>query len=258
MFFDSHAHLSHISTQRDITAVLEGAERAGVRAIIDVCTSPEEVEIGLQIQEKYPSVYLIASTTPHDAAERGEQDFSAMEQYSKKGVLVGIGETGLDYHYYADTKEAQQHYLRRYLQLACHSALPIIIHCREAFADLFTIIDAEYEGGMGLLHCFTGTEEEAEELVQRGWYLSFSGIVTFPKNHALQDVARRVPLERMLIETDAPYLAPIPYRGKSNEPAYLRETAAYLAALRGISLEELAAATDQNATTFFGISTAER
>jgi TatD DNase family protein len=251
MLIDAHAHLTHISFQEDIHPVLKRASQTGIEAIINICTHPDEVKRGLALSKEFPWIYNVAATTPHDVEKEGEECFSKMEYYARRGALVAVGETGLDYHYYPGSKEVQQHFLRRYLHLAKECGLPVVIHCREAFTDLFQIIDEEYSGGPGVLHCFTGTPEEAEQVIKRGWYLSLSGIVTFKKSQALHAIAKTVPLERLLIETDAPYLAPTPYRGKRNEPAYLVETAKCVASLRGIPLSALAEATAAGTRTLF-------
>ena len=251
MLIDSHAHLTHTSLEGDVRLLLERARQAGLEAIVNICTNPAELQNGLALSQEYPWVYTAAATTPHDVAEEGESAFPAMERAAQEGLLIAVGETGLDYHYYAGTQEVQQHFLRRYLKLAKMSNLPVIIHCREAFADLFRILDEEYSGLPGVLHCFTGTLEEARQVVERGWYVSLSGIVTFKKSLELQHVACAIPLDQLLIETDSPYLAPAPHRGKTNEPAYLRATAQFIADLRGIPLADLAAATTHNARTLF-------
>lgn len=253
MLIDSHAHLSRSELQEILPSLLERASQVGVEVIINICTNPEEVERGLALSKKNPWIYTVAATTPHDVEKEGELFFSQMEHYAKSGALVAVGETGLDYHYYSNTQSIQQDFLRRYLRLAKECSLPIVIHCREAFSDFFQIIDAEYAGHKGVLHCFTGTFEEAEEVIKRGWYLSLSGIVTFKNSHELQRVAQKVPLNQLLIETDAPYLAPAPHRGKQNEPAFLIETARFIANLRGIPLQELARATAHNTRSLFNI-----
>lgn len=250
MLIDSHAHLTNFE---DVDSLIERASLAGVDTIINICTNPAEVERGLILAKKFPWIYNAAATTPHDAEKEGSLFFAQMEDFARNGALVAVGETGLDYHYYSSSKEQQQELLCKYLVLAKECSLPVIIHCREAFADLLRIIDSEYKGLPGVLHCFTGTLEEAELLIQRGWYISFSGIVTFKKSQELQAIAKVIPKERLLIETDAPYLAPISCRGKINEPAYLVETANFIATLRGVSLEELAETTAHNARTLFSL-----
>ncbi|MCH9611522.1 MAG: putative metal-dependent hydrolase YcfH [Chlamydiales bacterium] len=243
---DSHAHLTF--PELDVEPLLERAKIAGLTHIINICTTPDELLAGIELKKKYPWISNVGCTTPHDVERDGEKCFEFFEKHADQ--MVAIGETGLDYYYEDLDRELQQHFLRRYLQLAKRKNLPVVIHCREAFADFFKILDEEFDGA-GVLHCFTGNMEEAMQVIERGWYLSISGIVTFKKSEQLQEVARAVPLDQLLIETDTPYLAPTPYRGKQNEPSYLVETAKFVAQLRDISFEELAGCTAQNASSLF-------
>ena len=174
MLIDSHAHLTHEGV--DGKALLERAKKASIDHVINICTNPQELEEGIALAKEYPWIFNVASTTPHDVEKDGEKDFEWFASHTEH--LVAIGETGLDYYYEHSQKELQQHFLRRYFQLAKKVNLPVVIHCREAFADFFRILDEEYDG-KGVLHCFTGTLEEADEVIKRGWYLSISGIVTF-------------------------------------------------------------------------------
>lgn len=254
---DSHAHLTGQAVYEQVDAMLQRAQEAHVEAIVNICTDRLTLERGLLLVQRYPWVHNAAATTPHDVEKEGEAEFDFIAQNARSGHLVAVGETGLDYHYQHSARHIQQDFLRRYLHLALECHLPVIIHCRDAFADFFDILDAEYQvngkHAPGVLHCFTGTVAEAEEVVKRGWMLSLSGIVTFKKSLELQEVARRVPLSQLLIETDTPYLAPQSHRGKQNEPAYVAETAAFIAALKNISLEELSKATAENARRLFKI-----
>jgi TatD DNase family protein len=238
-----------------VDSILERAVQSQIKAIINICTDPLSLERGIQLSKQYPWVYQAAATTPHDVEKEGEQVFDIMAGGAKSGLLKAIGETGLDYFYAHSDRTIQKNFLRRYLQLALECNLPVIIHCREAFEDLFEILDSDYRSGggyaPGVLHCFTGTIHEAEGVLKRGWMLSFSGIVTFKKSIELQEIAREAPLEQLLIETDTPYLAPQKHRGKSNEPAFIVETASFIASLKEISFEELAQATASNAVRFF-------
>ncbi|MCB1112887.1 MAG: TatD family hydrolase [Chlamydiales bacterium] len=254
-FTDSHAHLTSRPVHAKIEQVLENAQSAGVDTIINICTDAESLEWGLDLAKKYPWIHNTGSTTPHDVDKEGEELFPLFEKHARAGDLVAIGETGLDYFYHHSQPETQQRFLRRYLHLALECSLPVVIHCRDAFSDFFHILDDVYlvngSHAPGVLHCFTGTVEEAQEVIARGWYLSLSGIVTFKKSDILREVAKITPLDQLLIETDTPYLAPQTHRGKPNEPAYIAETAACIAEVRGISVEELAKATSANAYKLF-------
>ena len=251
MLIDSHAHLTSSPVYDQLDAVLERAQLAGIQVIINICTDPLSLERGIVLSQNYPWIYQSAATTPHDVEKEGEQVFDCIATHARQGKLKAIGETGLDYYYEHSNRDIQKHFLRRYLHLALECSLPVIIHCREAFQDFFEIIDSDYQKSSGVLHCFTGTLAEAEQVIKRGWMLSLSGIVTFKKSTALQEVAKEVPLDQLLIETDTPYLAPQKYRGQQNEPAFLSETAHFIASLRGISYEEVVQSTAQNVKRLF-------
>ncbi len=255
VLIDSHAHLTSPSVFDHLNSVLERAQQAEVKAIVNICTDPLSLERGLSLSQRCPWIYQAAATTPHDVEKEGEQVFEIMAASARQGLLKAVGETGLDYYYEHSNPAIQKQFLRRYLQLALECQLPVIIHCREAFSDLFEILDADYQingrHAPGVLHCFTGTMAEAEEVIKRGWMLSLSGIVTFKKSIELQEVARNIPLTQLLIETDTPYLAPQKHRGKQNEPAFLAETAQFIASLKQIPFEELAMITAQNACQLF-------
>lgn len=250
MLFDSHAHITSSSLYPQAEEILDRAKEGGVFKLLNIATDFESLEKGLALSEKYPWMFNAASTTPHDVQTTGEIDFPLIA--AKASFLKAIGETGLDYHYEHSPRELQKTFLRRYLKLAREHGLPVVIHCREAFQDFFDILDQEGHCG-GVLHCFTGTLEEAKGVIARGFYLSLSGIVTFKKSTELQEVARWVPLDKLLIETDAPYLAPQKHRGKTNEPAFVKETAEFIANLRNLTYEELAGATRVNAETLFKV-----
>jgi TatD DNase family protein len=252
-YFDSHAHLASSEILGQIDAVLARATAAGVTHILNICTDPVTLKEGLLLEKKYPQIRNAGATTPHDVEKEGDAAFPLFEAAVRGKLLAAVGETGLDYHYEHSSKMVQKKFLRKYLHLAAECKRPVIFHCREAFSDLFSIVDDEYpKGAPAVLHCFTGTVAEAEEVLKRGWYLSLSGIVTFKKSEALKEVAKMVPLSQLLIETDAPYLAPQSHRGKMNEPAFLPETARCIADLRGVSVEEIARATAANARSLLG------
>jgi TatD DNase family protein len=262
LFCDSHAHITSPDLFSQIEEVLSRAKQAGVDTIINIVTDEVELRNSLalsdefmKIAEKHPKVYTAAAVHPHDAENAAELLIPIFTKAAKEGKLVAIGETGLDYHYTHSTSSAQQRSLRKHLQLALECKLPVIIHCREAFSDLFPILDEEYKidgrHAPGVLHCFTGTLEEAEKVLERNWFISLSGIITFKKSDYLKKLAQNMPLDRLLIETDSPFLAPQSKRGSKNEPSYLPEIAQLIADLKGISIEEVASATRHNAHTLF-------
>ena len=256
-YIDSHAHLTSSAVFPHIEEVLGRAQSAGITSIINICTDSETLKRGMELSTQYPWVYNAGATTPHDVEKEGELLFDSFADFARKGSFVAVGETGLDYHYEHSQRKLQQHFLRRYLQLALECRLPVIIHCREAFADFFSILKEDYRVNgtyaPGVLHCFTGTLVEAKQVIELGWFLSLSGIVTFKKSDELREIAKYVPLDQLVIETDAPYLAPQSHRGKMNEPAFLPEIASVIAAAKGISQEEVAQITSQNACKLFVI-----
>ncbi len=251
-YFDSHAHLSSSEVLPHIQEIMGRAKSANISRILNICTDPKTLEEGLKLEKQFPSIRNAGATPPHDVEKEGEEAFPIFREAAKAGQLRAVGETGLEYFYKDLDRNIQKKFLVRYLNLAQECKLPVVFHCREAFADLFAITDLEYpKNAPAILHCFTGNLEEAEGVLSRGWYLSFSGIITFKKSALLREVAKRAPLTQLLIETDTPYLAPQSKRGKPNEPAFLPETALAIAAAKGISVEEVARATFQTASSLF-------
>lgn len=248
---DSHAHLTSADLLPDVERILERATLAGVSKIVNICTDEASLAAGLILARRYPILVNTAATTPHDVEKEGESFFLIVKRDVKE--LVAIGETGLDYFYEHSNRKVQREFLSRYLELATSSSLPVIFHCRDAFEDLFSICDGEYKGHPAVLHCFTGSLEEAKEVIDRGWYLSFSGIITFKKSEALREVVRYAPLDRIFIETDSPYLAPQGNRGKTNEPAFIRETAEKIAEVKKVPVESVIQMTEANAAQFFSL-----
>lgn len=253
-WIDTHAHLTAPPLLSQVKELLLRAEAVGVHHIVNICTDADSLRAGRALRSASPGIALAAATTPHDVVE-GDPFFLEVETSAQQGELAAIGETGLDY-FHAQTDPALQRLcLSRYFALATRYKLPLIVHCREAFSDLLAMAQAEYLGRPAVLHCFTGTLDEAKQVLDRGWLISLSGIVTFKKAEQLKEVASYVPLDRLVIETDSPYLAPLPHRGKPNEPAFVIEMGKALAALKGISLEECAQITTANATRFFSLHT---
>lgn len=252
--FDSHAHLSSDEIYPQIDPVMARAKIAAVSRVLNICTCPTTLKRGFVLQQRFSQIGNAGATTPHDVEKEGEDAFPIFAQAAREGKLAAVGETGLEYYYKELNRDIQKRFLVRYLHLAAECKLPVIFHCREAFDDLFAIVDAEYpKGAPAILHCFTGSVKEAEGVLKRGWHLSLSGIVTFKKSEVLREVAAMVPLNQLLIETDSPYLAPQSKRGKPNEPAFLPETARCVALAKGISVEEVAKATFKNGEQLFAL-----
>jgi len=244
--FDSHAHV-----QKPAEELLERAKHGSVQGLMNIATDPQTLEYALGLAYEGIDIYRSGATTPHDIDANEVAFFQLIEQATAEKKLHAIGETGLDYYYTYVERKIQQEVFIRYAHLAKKERLPLIIHCREAFEDLFSILDNERIGIPILLHCFTGTKEEAERALDRNYSISFSGIITFPNAHELREVVSFMPIEKMLIETDTPYLAPVPYRGKKNEPSYIIETAKCIAATKKMPLEHIAEETFLNAETLF-------
>jgi TatD DNase family protein len=234
--------------------MLKRARLHRVEKIVNICTDEKSLEEGLRLAKIEPWIFNTAATTPHDVEKEGASFFPLVEKQAQLGSLVAIGETGLDYHYEHSPRALQKEFLVRYFSLALEVNLPLIFHCRDAFDDLFTLADAHYVNQPAVLHCFTGTLDEAKEVLERGWYLSISGIATYKKSETLRQVVKYVPLDRLFIETDTPYLAPQGKRGQINEPSFVIETAELIASLKGIKLEALGEIVSRNAEEFFSFS----
>ena len=262
---DSHAHLDDRRFAGDLTEVIERAAEAGVANILTVaCWSSETGFSGLDpLLDRYDHIYGAVGVHPHDAAAALQAQCSPVALIRSTAAanpkIVAIGETGLDFHYDHSPPEAQAKLFREQIRLAGELKLPLIVHSREAERETMEILREEGAGELtgGVLHCFSGSAEMAREALDLGFYLSFSGVVTFPKALELQDVARFVPIERILVETDCPYLAPVPERGKRNEPSFVAHTAAKVAELKGLSVEDVARITTLNAKTLFGLGERE-
>lgn len=253
MLIDSHCHLDYLARDGDLDAVVERARRAGVGRMVTICTKLSEFEAVHGIALRYPEVVCSVGVHPHEAGEEGQETPDRLLELAELPEVVGIGESGLDYYYEHSPRAAQQQSFRAHIAASRQSRLPLIVHARDADEDTVAILKEEYaQGGFpGVIHCFTAGPELAEAALEIGFYISLAGIVTFKNAEALRDTARRVPLERLLVETDSPYLAPVPKRGKPNEPAYVVHTAAYLAELFGVSEGELAEATTANFNRLF-------
>ncbi len=247
MLVDSHCHLNYPEFA-DLSAVLQRAKDSGVGLMQTISTKREDFAVVKQIAAKNSNVYCSIGVHPHETKDHFDMTLEELLEASSDPKVIGIGETGLDYFYMHSPKPDQQQSFHLHITAARLLGLPVIVHTRDADEDTIKILAEEMEKApFGfLIHCFSSSQYLAEKSIELGGYISFSGILTFKKATEIQDVAKTIPLDRILLETDAPYLAPVPHRGKPNEPAFTRHTAEFLANLRGISYDEVAAATTDN------------
>lgn len=248
MLVDHHCHLDFPQFATDLDGIVARADAAGVRAMVTISTRIRRLADLLAIAERYPNVWCSVGTHPHQADEERGIETAEIVGLSQHPKVVAIGEAGLDYFYKHGTPAAQAEGFRRHIAAARETGLPLEIHTRDADADTLAILEDEHKQGAfpAILHCFTGGRKLALRAVELGLYVSFSGVVSFKKSEELRALAAELPLDRILIETDAPFLAPEPFRGRTNEPAYVAHTAAAVAAARGVPPEALAAATTEN------------
>ena len=254
MLVDHHCHLDFPQLHDQLDDVLARARNAGVGAMVTISTRIRQFDRLKRIVEAHPQIFCSIGTHPHYADI--ELDISAEETIaiSAHPKVVAIGEAGLDYHYDNSPREAQAEGFRRHISVARATGLPLVIHARDADEDVAYILEDEMEAGefSAVLHCFTGGRKLAERGLALGLYVSFSGVITFKNSQLLRDVAADVPMDRLLVETDAPYLAPVPFRGKQNEPAYVAHTARALAEIKGVSEDDIAAQTTANFFSLYG------
>ncbi len=258
MLIDSHCHLDFPELTADESGVLARARTAGVGGMLTIGTRLDQFERVRAIAERHDNVWCSVGVHPHEAKEEGQRTPDRLIEATRHPKVVGIGETGLDFHYDHSPRDEQAESFRAHIAASRQTGLPLIVHTRNADAETGYMLEEEYGKGAfpGLIHCFSSGRAVAERALALGLYISISGIVTFKAAEDLRAIVRDVPLDRLLVETDAPYLAPIPKRGKTNEPAFVAHTAAKVAELKGVSLAELEAATTDN---FFRLFTkAER
>jgi TatD DNase family protein len=248
MLIDSHCHLDFPDFAAEIDGVVGRARAAGVGRMVTISTRVKKHPQVLGIAEKFVDVFCSVGTHPHYAHEELDIGAAALVAIAQHPKVVAIGEAGLDYHYDTSPRDAQEQGFRQHIAAARQTGLPLVIHSREADADMARILKEETENGAfpAVLHCFTGGRDLAFSAVDLGLYVSFTGILTFKNSAALRDIAAALPAERILVETDSPYLAPVPYRGKRSEPAYVLETAKVLAETRGVSLDDISRQTTDN------------
>jgi TatD DNase family protein len=246
-FVDSHVHLDDAKFDSDREAAIERALAAGVERMMAIGTGngPQDLEVAVRMADRYPFIYATVGVHPHDASKATPETWTHMRELAAHPKVLAVGEIGLDYHYDFSPRDVQRAVFEQQLALAAEFAKPIVIHTREAWDDTLDILRTYWHGG-GIMHCFTGDETQARQSLDLGFHLSFGGVLTFPKADAVRQAARIAPADRLLIETDCPYLAPVPHRGKRNEPAFVVETARRLAEVRGVPLEAIAEATTRN------------
>ena len=254
MLFDTHAHLNAEQYNEDLEAVIDRAKSEGVSKIVVVGFDRPTIVKAMELAEEYSFIYAAVGWHPVDAIDMTDKDLAWIEELAAHPKVVALGEMGLDYHWDKSPKHIQKEVFRKQIALAKKVKLPIIIHNREATMDIVEILKEEgaHEVG-GIMHCFSGSIETAKECTEMNFYLSFGGPVTFKNAKNVKEVAAAIPVERLLIETDCPYLTPHPFRGKRNEPGHVKLVAEELAILKGLSYEELANITMENAKKVFGI-----
>jgi TatD DNase family protein len=248
MLVDHHCHLDFPDFAPELDQVVARAREAGVGTMVTISTRIRQFDKVLAVAERFDDVYCSVGTHPHNAHEELDIPLEKLIELTRHPKVVAVGEAGLDYYYKHSTPEAQAEGFRRHIAAARETGLPLEIHTRDADDDTIAILEDEHAKGAfpAVLHCFTGGRKLAMRALDLGLYVSFSGVITFKKSDALREIARDVPLDRLMVETDAPFLAPDPFRGKRNEPSYVARTAAALATIKGISNEELARATSDN------------
>ena len=256
MLIDSHAHIQGKEYAGEVESVIVRAREMGVAKIIvaggagDMSSNIEAIALA----DSYDHLYATVGMHPHDAKDVNQEQLRLIKELTAHAKVVAVGETGLDYYYSHSPHDVQRRVFRLFIQLAGQTGLPIVVHERDAARDTAELLRSEGDGELrGVIHCFTGTFDAARTYLDLGFYLSFTGIITFKNAAALREVVRQLPLERILVETDSPYLTPVPHRGKRNEPAYVSLVAETIANVKGLSLEEVARVTTLNAVELFRI-----
>lgn len=237
---------------KDRDEIIQQAFSQDITHIVQSCDNLEEIKLNLRLTKKYSNVYSSVGIHPHEAKSWDDVSKITILDQAKNEKIVAIGETGLDFYYKYSSPDIQIQAFKEQIRIAKEVSLPIIIHCRDAFSEALEILKEE-KPDRGVFHCFTGDLQSAKEAIKMGFYISWSGILTFKTTKDLKEIAKEIPLENTLIETDCPFLTPVPFRGKRNEPKYVRYVAEELARIKGVSLEEVGEITSRNAKRLFGI-----
>ncbi len=263
IFVDSHAHLDGEQFDADREQVIARARENGIDTILAIGsgTGPGSLDCAIQLAEQYEFIYATIGIHPHEAKLARDSDFDEMAQLAKRPKVIAWGEIGLDYFYDHSPRDIQQQVFVKQMEMAKTAKLPIVIHCRpsdrseDAWEDSLRLLQEHWapNGLGGILHCFTGTWDHAKRALDMGFMISFAGNVTFPKAQQIRDAAKQVPLDRVLIETDSPFLAPVPHRGKRNEPSFVKEAARQIGEIRGLSMEDVGLRTAKNFYRFFSL-----
>lgn len=255
MLIDSHAHLDDDRFHKDREEVINSLKENGISLVINPGSDLQSSISAVKLSEQYDNIYAAVGVHPHSASEMDEGTIEILKAFGKREKVIAIGEIGLDYYYDNSPRDVQRKWFKRQMELAKELNLPIIVHSREANQETFDMIKDESDGKLiGVLHCYSGSPEMAKEYVKLGFYISLAGPVTFKNAKMPKEVAKVVPIDRLLVETDSPYLTPEPHRGKRNEPLYVRHVAAMIAELRGMTIDDLSRATSENTKRLFNIN----
>lgn len=256
MFIDSHAHLDDERFDIDREMLIENLKNNNVDLVFNIGADIKTSKASIELAKKYQHIYAVVGVHPHDAKDVEDNYLDILRELSSEEKVVAIGEIGLDYYYDNSPRDIQRKVFKEQINLAKELNLPIVVHTRDASQETFDILkEASEEGPIrGIMHCYSGSVEMAREYIKLGFYIAIGGPVTFKNSKVVKEVAQEIPLDKLLIETDCPYLTPEPLRGKRNEPIFIRHTAEKVAQLRGISLEELAKATSDNAKRIFNVN----
>lgn len=254
MLIDSHVHLDDQRFDKDRDLLIKNLRNNGIEMVINIGADLQTSIASVSLAEKYDNIYAAVGVHPHSAKEVDNSTIEILKTFAKRDKVVAIGEIGLDFYYDNSPRDIQRKWFKEQLALAKEVDLPVVIHTRDAAQETFDILKEAHDGSLrGVLHCYSGSPEMALEYIKMGFYISLAGPVTFKNARVSREVAKVVPLDKLLIETDCPYLTPEPYRGKRNEPIFVRYVAGTIAETRGISFEELAKVTNRNTKELFGI-----